>query len=113
MPHSPNKPCSRPGCNTLTRGRFCEEHKRQHTREQEAKRPPGRAEAYGDEWRKLTKKILRDNPLCVRCHKQAQVVHHMKRWRRGGKTEPGNLQALCKRCHDRITATQDGGFGRG
>lgn len=44
----------------------------------------------------------------------ANVVDHIKP-HRGDKVlfwDSANWQPLCKECHDRKTATEDGGFGR-
>lgn len=62
--------------------------------------------------------FLRRNPLCVECEKQgrlvpATVVDHViphkgdyeKFW------NESNWQALCKSCHDRKTAREDGRWG--
>lgn len=41
---------------------------------------------------------------------RATVVDHIKPLARGGTHDKGNLQALCVTCHNRKTATLDGGF---
>lgn len=41
----------------------------------------------------------------------AEVVDHITPLTAGGTNDESNLQALCKQCHDRKTATEDGGFG--
>jgi 5-methylcytosine-specific restriction enzyme A len=58
-------------------------------------------------WRKLRIVYLRQHPICNRCKEAlATTVHHKK----DRKTNPelsyewGNLEALCKQCHDRHTA---------
>lgn len=38
------------------------------------------------------------------CTGQATDAHHVKRRSRGGKHDPSNLLAVCRRCHDFIGA---------
>jgi 5-methylcytosine-specific restriction protein A len=75
---------------------------------------PSPARVYGRRWQKLRAAYLAANPLCeCGCGWPAQVVHH----KRAHHGDTGlllawdNLQALTKRCHDRITAASGGGFG--
>jgi 5-methylcytosine-specific restriction protein A len=64
-------------------------------------------------WRRLRKRVLSRNPLCVECERQgritpATVVDHIIPHK--GNLElfwdEDNLQALCKPCHDRKTAKE-------
>ena len=72
-------------------------------------------------WRTLRASILSANPQCVICAKRgkltpATVVDHIKPHKNNERLlwDRNNLQAVCKRCHDRKTATQDNdsGYGR-
>lgn len=77
---------------------------------------------YGSRWRTETRLFLRAHPLC-QCEDcgegskpgalPATVVDHIKP--HGGDARlfwsPENWQAMAKRCHDRKTAREDGGFG--
>ena len=66
------------------------------------------ARGYDRHWRKLRDLHLRSNPLCVYCERAgrltpAAVVDHIDPF--DGKADarrldPGNLQSLCKQCHD-------------
>ena len=57
------------------------------------------------------------HPLCENfeeCHNFAEHVDHIKRIESEDDVlfyDENNLQALCKRCHSRKTAKQDGAFG--
>ncbi|WP_223295494.1 HNH endonuclease [Granulicella mallensis] len=63
--------------------------------------------------------LIRDFYLCVRCKangdiKPATDVDHIRPF--NGKDDTlrldiDNLQSLCKACHSRKTAKEDGGFG--
>lgn len=53
--------------------------------------------------------VLRSDPICRRCGKAAEVVDHIRPLSQGGQNTFENLQPLCKSCHDRKTATEDGG----
>jgi len=69
-------------------------------------------------WQKARARFLRDNPLCVDCYKRdrltpATVVDHIKPHKGdyGLFWDESNWQGMCKPCHDRKTASEDGGFG--
>lgn len=45
---------------------------------------------------------------------EGTVLSHIVPISQGGaRFEEGNSETLCKQCHDRRTAQEDGGFGRG
>ena len=75
---------------------------------------------YTSAWTKARDAYLMHHPLCAQCQLNgmvtaASVVDHIVP-HRGDKAlfwdSAGNWQPLCKPCHDRKTATEDGGFGR-
>lgn len=114
MPWKPKSICSYPGCNELTHDRYCSKHKREVNKE----RNDINSKIYNNRWRKASKAYLKDNPLCVYCKKEdrltpATEVDHiiphggdMKRF-----WDKSNWQSLCKKCHSKKTALEDGGFG--
>jgi 5-methylcytosine-specific restriction protein A len=76
-------------------------------------RPHSAARGYDWTWRKLRVSILARKPVCQMCHREAAAeVDHIIPIRQGGNNDESNLQALCKACHSRKTATEDGAFGR-
>ena len=110
MPMKPLKPCKYPGCPKLTQSSYCENHKESYKKE----RATANERGYDNRWRIKRERFLKVNPLCVRCIDKgtlvkATVVDHIKPHR--GDTElfwdENNWQALCKRCHDKKTMTQD------
>lgn len=112
MPYKPLHPCGYPGCPELipTGNRYCEQHKRacQDGNKSAASR------GYGSKWRKASRQFLESHPLCVECLKngiltKATVVDHVIPHRGNPELfwDKDNWQALCKRCHDRKTVTQD------
>lgn len=79
----------------------------------EKQRPSSGARGYTSKWREARAAFLQHHPRCA-CGNHASVVDHIKP-HKGDMTlfwDRLNWQPLCKRCHDRKTATQDGGFGR-
>lgn len=83
-------------------------------------RPSSTRRGYGAAWQRARLRYLANHPLCVHCEargeiRAATVVDHVDPHRgdMGKFWDVGNWQALCKRCHDVKTATEDGGFGRG
>ena len=73
---------------------------------------------YGARWQKVRLSFLRNNPLCAECYKidaltAATVVDHIEP-HKGDQSlfwDQDNWQSLCKQCHDRKTAREDGAFG--
>lgn len=77
---------------------------------------------YDHRWRRAAKLFLMEHPLC-QCHEckagelqvtVATVVDHIvpHRGNRALFWDRSNWQSMAKPCHDKKTATEDGGFGR-
>lgn len=118
MPYRPLKPCRHPGCPELTSGRYCEKHKAIHINEFKDNRENADRRGYGSRWRRARKMFLNSHPLCVECQKNgvlttANVVDHIIPHKGDYDLfwNENNWQPLCKRCHDRKTVLEDGGFG--
>lgn len=75
---------------------------------------PSPSRIYGRRWQKLRRLYLDKHPLCeCGCGHPATVVDH-RTPHLGDHAliyDWNNLQALTKPCHDRKTASRDGGFG--
>jgi 5-methylcytosine-specific restriction protein A len=117
MPEAPLRPCRWPGCAALVERGYCALHR--PARVMQAPRAGSAARGYGAQWQRVSKAFLRENPLCVRCKthgglRVSEVVDHVSPHRGDPHLfwARSNWQALCKRCHDRKTAVEDGGFGR-
>lgn len=100
-------------CGALSDQGRCEEHRPVDDRPSAAKR------GYGAAWAKIRSRYLATHPTCVLCGAPATVPDHYPVTRRQlvaqGVTDPDadrHLRPLCKRDHDRSTASRDGGFGR-
>lgn len=123
MPARPSSPCSQRACPKLTipGTRYCADHqdKDNERRKQydRMSRPEYHAWYSTGCWRRTRALYLSSHPLCVECIKRGRVtpsavVDHIephkgdlvKFW------DVNNLQSMCKRCHDRKTASEDGGF---
>lgn len=112
--------CQYPGCRkAIPFGEsHCEEHKKKRANAI-VERKGANERGYTYKWQKASKAFLARHPLCVMCQhngivKAAEVVDHIKP-HRGNQIlfwDKKNWQPLCKKCHDRKTATEDGGFGR-
>lgn len=114
MPWKPKSICNYPGCQSLTYDRYCEKHKKEMIRIQNDRT----AKMYTYQWRKASKEFLKKHPLCVHCEREARLtpateVDHIKP--HGGDRKlfwnKNNWQPLCKSCHSKKTAEEDGGFG--
>ncbi len=72
---------------------------------------------YGGRWQKQRLAFLCRHPMCARrkdpgCRLLANEVDHIVPLSQGGADDESNWQALCKPCHSRKTAREDGGFGQ-
>ena len=116
MPQAAPSICTKPGCNALVyRGSRCDAHK---TRERHTKRVSAAKRGYGRDWGAYARGYRNENKYCVDCLKEnkyvgSEEVDHIIPpdgpddplfW------DPENHQALCKSCHSRKTAREDGGF---
>lgn len=117
------KPCAHSGCPRLAIAgeRYCDAHKQTAKKRKQAidlLRKSSCKRGYGRAWQGYRKLFLAEHPVCINCKRKgrivlATVVDHIKPHRQDMTLfwMEGNHQALCKRCHDRKTASEDGGFG--
>lgn len=121
MPVSAPKPCNHPGCGVLVRdgSSRCDKHKRLEAKAHDQRRGTAHERGYSAAWQRARVGFLKSHPLCKRCEADgrvvvATVVDHIIP-HRGDKVlfwDHDNWQPLCKPCHDRKTATEDGGGWR-
>ena len=118
MASKPLRPCGHPGCPELTREGYCPKHK--------PVKAPRRISRQWHGWYSLPVwtddlrpgQLLRE-PWCRECARRyppgdprsrthATVVDHIKPHQGDWTlfTDRGNLQSLCKSCHDRKTAQE-------
>ena len=119
MAKSPLHLCNKVGCTCLTAERFCTKH-RSEAHSYDRYRGSASERGYDSKWRRARDGYLAVHPFCRRCldagiYTAATVVDHIVPHKGDKKLfwDKDNWQALCKRCHDIKTATEDGGFGRG
>lgn len=120
MPKKRPHPCNNPGCPQTTSSRFCPEHTKQNNKYTDSMRGSRIERGYDNNWLKLSRWHKKNNPLCVICLRDGilsptEEVDHIIPFK--GIDDPlrldeTNLQSLCKSCHSKKTATEDGGFGR-
>lgn len=115
------RPCSWPGCNELTDGGRCDKHKHAAAKEYDRQRGSASTRLYDRRWQAASKVYLRMHPLCQcpECQEgrlrttAASVVDHIEPHK--GDIDlfwnEANWQSMNKNCHDKKTATEDGGFG--
>lgn len=104
MPVKPLRPCSYPGCSSLTPKGYCTVHERTERQRYELSRGTAARRGYDATWMRLRKLKLNNDPLCQRCTGRsisvaATLVHHKDRNPRNNTEE--NLESLCVGCHDR------------
>lgn len=103
MPSAAPRPCSHPGCGVLVRdgtGR-CPKHPKQSW----VKKPTAAKRITGRRLQELRKELFAREPLCRPCSLLGLVVlatmrDHITPLEEGGQDGEGNVQPICKPCHD-------------
>ena len=114
MPYRPDTMCKEPMCSALVPygKKYCDKHEPLHKRDWISSSKRG----YDSRWQKARKRFLArpENVLCAMCMKQgvykkATIVDHIvpHRGDSGLFWDETNWQALCKKCHDKKTMTED------
>lgn len=118
MPVKPKKPCYYTGCTSLTTERYCTKHQNEINHIYN-KRCRAFKKMYNSRWYKARKQFLLKHPLCEECKNEgvviaAEVVDHVIPHKGDEKLfwDESNWQALCKHCHDKKTAKEDGRWGK-
>jgi 5-methylcytosine-specific restriction protein A len=119
MPRKAPRPCRSPGCpkHAEPGGAHCAEHAAARRAAEYARRGSAASRGYDSKWQRERLAYLKQNPICVECKKAghvvpSKVVDHIVPHKGDQKLfwNRRNWQALCKTCHDRKTAREDGGF---
>ena len=123
MPRLPAKICIEPNCGRPAAAGNCRcaEHMAKHDAGYRA--APWRRERAAlyatPRWAAIRRAVLQERPFCAAClangrYTPAEVVDHIAPHKGDARLffDRDNLQPLCKICHDRKTASEDGGFGR-
>jgi 5-methylcytosine-specific restriction protein A len=117
------RPCRGAGCRVLTSAKdgFCAPHRREWRQRQDAARPSAAKRGYDARWDAARRAFLKEHPFCecADCQeaekpRRSTTVDHIIP-HRGDRMlfwDRTNWRAMSKPCHDRKTATRDGGFGR-
>ncbi len=103
-----------PSASPVFRHRPKQESERDRKRVVDRHRPSASKRGYDRAWQRLRLVILDRDPVCTICHAAlSQVVDHIEAVADAPhrRLDPDNLRGLCKPCHDRRTA-RDQGFGR-
>lgn len=100
MPRAVSRPCPIPGCRSLGPCQAHDKQRRRETRVTSLARDPSRAFYSTTEWHNASAAQLRRQPACQRCGRPADTADHIRPMSEGGaRTDPTNLQSLCRRCH--------------
>jgi len=112
-------PCAEPGCPTLVREAKCDLHRREASRQDDARRPSSVERGYDATWRATRAAYLKAYPQCQDpqgCIKPATDVDHIDgQGPRGPRGHDwANLRGLCHSHHSQRTARdQPGGWSKG
>ena len=121
MPYKPKKPCKYPGCNQLVDAAYCPAHEihcedKQYERQRDKET---RGWYSTRRWRLLRQQQLIRQPMCEECGRRGRMsvateADHIKAHKGDEELffDENNLQSLCKRCHSRKTAREDGRWKR-
>ncbi|MFZ9960249.1 MAG: HNH endonuclease [Candidatus Limnocylindrus sp.] len=90
------------------------EGNRKHTHQMAWPTTSSTARGYGYAWQQKRRVVMANaGGLCAECRRHGRLtpatdVDHIKRKADGGTDELGNLQALCKDCHEAKTMAESG-----
>lgn len=107
MPGKLGHPCAEPRCPEIIsdREKYCEKHRALYPSHRHNQRVQDRLPLYHtQQWKRLRRLVLSQNPLCQRCWREvARVVHHIKPAREYPELQYvlENLEALCDSCHNK------------
>lgn len=123
MPISAPRPCNHPGCGKLLHNAsYCDQHQKAKRKQADDRRGSSTERGYGYKWQQVSKAFLKAHPICECADCKASsvllpstVVDHITPHKGDMKLfwQRDNWQAMNKKCHDKKTAKEDGGFGRG
>jgi 5-methylcytosine-specific restriction enzyme A len=101
--------CSVPGCpEEVEGGGRCASHLREARSWSDARRRTSEERGYDARWFKIAQRYRQRHPVCEApgCGRASAHVHHLDGRGPLGDNSDANLQALCARCHNRLTASQ-------
>jgi 5-methylcytosine-specific restriction enzyme A len=107
------RPCTRPGCTALVSDGTarCKDHPHESSFASK-ERGTRQQRGYGAEWDRLRLVILkRDKYLCQVCLRKGivtscNIVDHIVPKAEHGTDDPGNLQSICRPCHQEKTLAE-------
>lgn len=98
--------CGVMGCPNLAYDSpYCPQHTREKALKDNRQRKRKQANQYynSTEWRKLSKRLLKEYPVCEVCStRRSELVHHIIPRSAGGTDSEENLLVVCRSCHERI-----------
>lgn len=98
----PLRPCRRPGCPALVRGKpYCPDHQAANDRQRDEQRGNRHQRGYGNAWLRVSRQVLqRDGYICHYCGLPgATTADHVIPKAKGGSDDPSNLVAAHNPCN--------------
>lgn len=104
MPLRIKTQCIYPYCTNQTEfGSLCEKHKKESNKRSDLNnqnRQEKKSYYSSSRWKRLRLMVLRNQPACAKCGREAKEVDHIIPFTKGGEMfDLNNLQALCVECH--------------
>ncbi|MFN0073047.1 MAG: HNH endonuclease [Chloroflexota bacterium] len=95
------RPCL--GCGALTsNGSRCADCQAQLRAMQERRRGTRQARGYDDDWLRVSRAAIAAQPWCSACLATDDLTaDHIIPLSRGGQSDAGNIQVLCRACNSR------------
>ncbi|MCA0314237.1 MAG: HNH endonuclease [Candidatus Melainabacteria bacterium] len=113
MPKQAKRLCRWVFCKNASYGPYCPDHiEAARKREQSQRTTPPNPFYKTIAWQNLREFILARDPICKACRKVAsKEADHIIALSDGGEAlDPDNCQGLCKSCHSKKTAKENGRF---
>jgi 5-methylcytosine-specific restriction protein A len=85
-------------------------HRKLEVHDYEQRRGSSARRGYGGKWLEAARRFLIAHPWCIKCSRLASEVDHIIPHKGDMKLfwDRKNWQSLCKECHSRKTAAEDG-----
>lgn len=121
MPARSSRPCRKCGRLTTNKSGMCDAHEllaQDQRKAYDKQRGTATQRGYTSAWARYSKQYRLEHPLCVECLKEGKLtpatcVDHIIPHKGDMRLfwDESNWRSLCTTCHNKATASKDGGFG--